>query len=242
MRIVALFLVAALIQVTAPCSAAEILVNGNFETGNFAGWSVANQAGGSGNFFVDAVGSTTPAVGFLTAGNGSGGAFYAVSDTTGPGTHAILQSFSIASNSIVQLSFQMFANNQAGVTTVNPAGLDFTANPNQHARVDILTAGASALSTNPLDIITTLYLGADAGPNPHAFSNYSFDLTALLGGGGNFQIRFGQVDNQGQFNLGVDNVSLDVTSAPEPASMLAWGLIAGIGAVGYRLRKRKLAA
>ena len=29
---------------------------------------------------------------------------------------------------------------------------------------------------------------------------------------------------------------------PEPASMLAWGLIAGVGAVGYRLRKRKVAA
>jgi hypothetical protein len=28
---------------------------------------------------------------------------------------------------------------------------------------------------------------------------------------------------------------------PEPASLLAWGLIAGAGAVGYRLRKRKVA-
>lgn len=34
-------------------------------------------------------------------------------------------------------------------------------------------------------------------------------------------------------------VNAQLFQAPEPASMLAWSLIAGVGAVGYRFRKRK---
>lgn len=36
--------------------------------------------------------------------------------------------------------------------------------------------------------------------------------------------------------------SAPTPTVPEPASMLAWGLIAGVGAVGYRLRNRKKVA
>ena len=42
-------------------------------------------------------------------------------------------------------------------------------------------------------------------------------------------------------NTSVDNFLANVAAVPEPASMLAWGLIAGVGAVGYRLRKRNAA-
>lgn len=41
----------------------------------------------------------------------------------------------------------------------------------------------------------------------------------------------------------LDNIVLnDAPTVPEPASMLAWGVIAGVGAMGYRLRKRKVVA
>jgi hypothetical protein len=34
----------------------------------------------------------------------------------------------------------------------HPAGLDYTADPNQYARVDLLRDGAPLLSTNPADV------------------------------------------------------------------------------------------
>jgi hypothetical protein len=41
--------------------------------------------------------------------------------------------------------------------------------------------------------------------------------------GGTFQIRFGEADNQGFFNMGVDNVVVDATATPEPATFLLFG-------------------
>jgi hypothetical protein len=113
---------------------------------------------------------------------------------------------------------------------VNPIGLDFSDGANQHARVDILSAGASAFTTTA-GLLQNFYLGADAGANPHAYANKSFDITSLVGSGGAFQIRFVEVDNQNFFNLGVDNVSINFTAAtvgvPELSSLvlMASGLI-----------------
>ncbi len=48
-------------------------------------------------------------------------------------------------------------------------------------------------------VLGNFYLGADAGANPHAFTSYLFDITALVGGGGSFVLRFAESDNQGFF-------------------------------------------
>jgi hypothetical protein len=50
-----------------------------------------------------------------------------------------------------------------------------------------------------------------------------------VGGGGTFQIRFGEVDNQLFFQQGVDNVSISTpTAVPEPTSLA----LLGIGMLG----------
>jgi hypothetical protein len=202
--------------------ASPILVNGGFETGTALGWTVTNQAGsfpGSSIFVV--AGSTTPQSGLSTVG-AAGGLFYAVSDGSGSGAHALIQSFTIAGPaSSVLLSYSLFVNSYGG-NVVNPIGLDFTDGANQHARVDILTAGASAFDTGA-GVLRNFYLGTDAGANPHAYTNAVFDITSLVGGGGTFQLRFAEVDNQLFLNMGVDNVSIDVTplaSVPEPSTIL----------------------
>jgi hypothetical protein len=209
---------------------AQLLVNGGFETGNFSGWTVANQAGSfpGSNFFVLS-GTVLPLSGLTTVGPASG-SFYAVSDAAGSGTHALLQTFTVSGPaSSVVLSYRLFANSYGG-SFVNPIGLDFTDGANQHARVDILSAGASAFTTTT-GLLQNFYLGVDAGSNPHAYTNYSFDITSLVGAGGTFQIRFAEVDNQLFFNLGVDNVSIisstAATGVPEPPSLalIALGFI-----------------
>jgi len=120
----------------------------------------------------------------------------------------------------------MFANSYGG-KFVNPIGLDFTDGANQHARVDILTAGSSPFDTGA-GVLLNLYLGTDAGANPHAYTNYAFDITSTVGAGGTFQLRFAEVDNQSFFNLGVDDVSITTapSAVPEPSALLPIGLIA----------------
>lgn len=234
-----------LMVLTQPLKAAVQLVNnGNFETGTFVGWTVANQAGGSGNWFIDTPGTTTPFSGISTIGSAGNGNFYAVTDQGGPGAHVLLQSFVVPVNTVtLTLTFQLFANDYDGGPIINPAGLTFTSGPNQHARVDILTAGAAAFSTAAVDIVSNHYLGVDAGPDPHGFTTYTANISGLAAG--TYQLRFGQVDNQSNFNLGVDNVSIlaDLQApVPEPATMTIWGLGAlGCAAAAYR-RRRKQAA
>lgn len=120
---------------------------------------------------------------------------------------------------------------------IDPAGLDHTAVPNQRARVDILSAAAGPFDSGA-GVLTNYYLGVDGGPDPHAFTHYSFDITGIVGTGGTFQLRFAEVDNQLWFNQGVDNVSILAEPIPAPGAIL----LAGIGAafVAHLRRRRAL--
>jgi hypothetical protein len=192
--------------------ATQLITNGDFEIGTLAHWTTFDQVGGSGSFFNDGLGGVTPLSDHLTAGP-AGGSFYAVSDQGGPGAHALFQAFVVSAGSTVHLSFDMFVNDWSGSgPIVNPAGLDYTADPNQYARVDILKNGANPLSTAPGDVVGNFYLSVDPGFAPHSYTAYSFDITSLVGGGGTFVLRFAEVDNQFFLNQGVDNVSITQTS------------------------------
>ena len=154
---------------------------------------------------------------------------------TGPGAHALLQTFTVAAGTTsLTLSFQQFV--QTGVAlTIGPPNFDFTGAPNQHARVDILTSTASAFSTAAADVVQNFCLNID-GPVVSPYIAYSFGISTLAAG--TYQLRFAQVDNQGFFNQGVDNVSIEAVAGavPEPAS---WAMmIVGFGIVGASARRR----
>ena len=203
-------------------AAIELISNGNFETGTFAGWTTADQ--GSGNFSIDAPSTTTPISGHTTAGSAANGNFYAVSDQTGGGVHSLRQTFVVPASSSVVLTFDMFVNDYDSGPIINPAGLTILAGANQHARVDILGIAAGPFDTGAA-VLGNFYLGVDAGTDPHAFTHYSFDITSLVGAGGTFQLRFAEVDNQGFFNQGVDNVSIMAATVPEPSTYVAGALL-----------------
>jgi hypothetical protein len=137
----------------------------------------------------------------------------------------------------------MFANDQSGLgPIVHPSGLDYTTggtfDPNQHARVDLLSGSADPFDTGA-GVLANFYLGVDAGTPPHPYTNYSFDITALVAAGGTFQIRFGEVDNQLFFQNGVDNVSVladEVNGVPEPGGLALLGL--GLAGLGFARRRK----
>lgn len=246
----------------APSAAVELLTNGDFETGNFTGWTVANRAPifGDGDFFIDTSGTNTPpmnGIEFATASNPLGGNWYAVSTSDAPGTHALLQDFTVPAllpGETVTLSFQMFVNDQSGLGPIeDPSGLDHTTggtfNANQHARVDLLKAGAGDFSTTPADVLMNFYHGVDnpGGTLPNPYTSYNRDITSLVSGGGTFRLRFAEVDNLSALNVGVQVTSPTVIPEPSLLTLLLMGALVGVvvmqrqkkGEVGGSRSRRK---
>jgi hypothetical protein len=218
----------------------ELITNGGFETGTLAGWTSTDQAGSDGNWSIDNDG-LTPLSGTPTVGSSSG-SFYAVTDQTGPGTHALEQSFFVPVGvSCLMLTFDMFVNDGFGSgAIVDPLGLDYTGGPNQHARVDIMTAAAGLFSTAAIDITSVLIAPMldSFASNPNPYTTYMFDLTSILTPGGTYKLRFAEVDNQLFLNQGIDNVSLiaNTTEVPAPSTLAIFAL-AMIGLGSRRLKK-----
>ncbi len=248
-KIFTLLLTCAGLAATGSSSAdATLITNGDFEAG-LAGWTITDQAGGSGTFFAQPNdGSAAPLSGNGLLVNATGGTMFALTDQGGPGAHALTQSFVVpVASPSVTMTFDMFLNDYSGLNpTVDPAGLDYSVpGPNQYARVDILTSTASPLSTAAIDIVTSVLFPVPAGlvgVNPWV-SSPVFDLTAALGAGGTFQVRFAEVDNSGFFNLGVDNVVITAGAAavPEPSSLAIFSLV-GVGVLWKRRRRALQAA
>jgi hypothetical protein len=237
MKFEKLALAAVLAGAACQAQATELITNGGFETGDFTAWGVTVLPSSNGNLTVES-GSAGPLSALVNAGP-SAGSFFALTDQSGPGTYVLTQGFSVApGTTAVTLKFDLFANNYAGSTIVDPIGLDHTGPANQHVRVDLLTGAASAVDTGG-GVIANFYLGADAGSNPNPWTSYTIDLTGLAPVGGSYQIRFAEVDNQGFFNMGVDNVSIAAVPEPQAYLMMIAGLGLLAGAAGASRRRGK---
>jgi len=199
----------------------ELLQNGSFEqngglgSNQFTGWTVVNlldPAGspGSGDWFVQ-TGGNSPQNSFPvdppTLGNSA-----AMTDQSGPGGHALYQDLTIPpGTTTASLNCDVFINNQATGFFVLP-NLDFSASPNQHARVDIMDPAA------PVDdvgagVLQNIFVNSPTDPTFQPYTTLSADLSAFAGQ--TVRLRFAEVDNQSFFNMGVDNCSLmAVTTAP----------------------------
>jgi hypothetical protein len=228
----------------------ELITNGSFEAGggSFAGWTVTNQAGGSGDWFVQS-GTTSPLSGFPVPAPPEG-THAAMTDQPGPGSHVLIQDFVVPTDvASATLSFDKFVGNRDG-PFATPNSLDFTVIPNQQARVDILTATANPFSVAPGDVLLNVFQTHTGDPTVDSgYSVVSTDLTSFLQShaGQTLALRFAEVDNQLFFQFGVDSVSLDVTTVtavPEldPSSMAGALALASGGLAVLTGRRRKRAA
>jgi hypothetical protein len=195
-------------------SSSNLLVNGGFENMDLSGWESLDQAGGSGRWDVYS-GTGTFLNGFTVPAPMSGG-FAGVTDQGGPGAHVLQQPFTVPVGAqSVLLSFDMFILNQAGSEVIPvPDSLDFLVVPNQHARVDIMTATAGAFSVASGDVVANLFIDGTTS-SPLQYQSLSFDITSVVAAGGTFKLRFGEVDNQLFFAFGIDNVVVSLAACVE---------------------------
>ena len=203
---------------------ADLISNPGFELG-LIGWSVANA--GSGDFY-HYTGNLSP----LTSGAiaaPQGGGFAVVTDQGGPGSHVLYQDFLVPFNlSSAMVTFDYFVLNNA-VGFIDAGTLSHLGAANQHARVDLITT-ATVFGTGPTEILQNLLLTAPGSIHSGGWATVTFDATSLLQAhaGETLRFRFGEVDNQGNFRFGVDNVQISVATSPVAVSELSstFGLLA----------------
>ncbi len=214
-------LAVALLASASAASAANIITNGNFETGSLSGWTNV-----TGRFYADdnSIGGTTPQSGFSTPYNANGGSTFAVGDMNGSGSEILLQSFTV-SGAPVTVSFDWFNNSYT-----NQSGTDLS--NSQSNRVDILSANANAYDVGA-GVIANLLLNQTS-------SSWQSALFTLNLAAGSYQLRFGASTCCYYQHFGVDNVSVSEAAAevPEPAML---GLF-GLGAIALGLGRRRKAA
>jgi hypothetical protein len=218
--------------------AANIVNNGGFESG-LSSWTHVDQLGSDGTFAVQ-TGTVSP-VNADPVPAPPGGVRAAMSDAQAPGSHVLYQDIVIpAVVPSATLSFDVFVGNRAGTFFIpTPSTLDFsTPALNQQARVDILAGG-----TDPFTVagLQNAFQTMVVDPPVSGYTHHTLDVTSLLNAhlSETLRLRFAEVDNVFTFQLGMDNVALDVGASqtvPEPAS---WVLMVTAGlALAWRQRRR----
>ena len=227
---------AALVCALAVQAQAGLITNGGFEAG-FAGWTTADQIGSEGGFLLQ-MGAQSP-VNMLPVPPPPEGTTAAMSDAMGPGSHVLYQDFPVPSfipGAFVR--FSLFINSGGAPDFFVADHLDFaTPELNQQARVDIMTTSANPFSVAAGDVLQNLYQTQPGDPLVSGYNTFQTDVSALLEAhaGETLRLRFAEVDNVFNFNLGVDDV--DVAVIPEPSTwMLMGGALLGVGWMRRRRR------
>jgi len=176
-------------------------------------WTVVDQQGGSGSWCNQA-GAAPPqgdcGVGsFATVAVPPEGLEAAMTNQDGPGSHVLYRCGVLRSGTI---SFQLQLNNQAFSFFSQPS-LGFDVFPNQQFRADLVTAAgiaADPFTVAPADLLLTLYQTQPGDPAVSGYGRVAMDASAFVGE--DVCLRFAEVDNQSYFNVGIDDVQIDLRS------------------------------
>jgi VCBS repeat-containing protein len=196
----------------------NLIVNGDFETGNLNGWTKLVESGSAGDVFVTNA-TTSPSSGATLPT--SGNSFVAVTDQSGPGGYVLYQDITLVPSTPYTLSFKYFIGNRAGVFST-PNSMSKNTFPNQQVRVDVVNSTSTSFFTGAAtDGVLANIVQTPVGSTV-VFPNYqtsTFDLSSFAGQ--TVRLAFRQTDNQGTFQFGIDDVK--VTSAGGAGGALVAG-------------------
>ena len=227
-------LVAALLSIAAALSAQianpGFETNGGVGTNSFAGWTVVDQAGSSGSWFVQ-TGTVTPMT-FFVVPPPTEGAVTAMTDQIGPTSTILYQDITVPGTASM-LSFDLFINNVNGAFFTPPT-LDVTIPAdNQQFRMDIMNP-AAPLTDVGAGVLLNVYQTKVGDPPVSGYSIVTANLAPFAGQ--TVRLRFAVVDNDEVLNAGIDNLQL---GAPVPMLSLPMLIVLGVvlaGAAAWKLR------
>ena len=215
----------------------NLLTNGGFESG-LTGWTTVgvDEEPDSDNNFYPQTGTTDPIASspensFVVSAPPEG-TTAAMADQTGPGAAIIYQDFVVPSDILtVTLSLQLYINNHAFDFT-DPAPLDDFEVENQQARIDILATTADPRSIDDNDVLLNLFQTHPNDAADYGYSTLTADLTTFLQAhvGETLRLRVATTNNLFYFNVGVDDVQLNVTTHPAEQTVPGWATNISAGA------------
>lgn len=193
-----------LLTVGAAGAAANTVVNGDFETGDFTGWSLVDEPQPpSGSWLVyNAEGPFQPP---------PQGEFAAITDQGGPGTHILYQDVPIEAGQ-PYLSMTVYYDSSGPITVPTPDTLEATegGDENQQYRIDVMDPAAPIESIDPSDIFARMFRTLEGASTSIAPRRVGVDLSSFVGQ--TVRLRLAEADTLGPFNAGVDLV----TTGPVP--------------------------
>lgn len=192
-------LVVAMCLCFANVNAVELILNGNFETGTISGWTVEKQEGSSGEWLVYS-GTALPISGsdfFHPPGEIHGAAF----DQIGPSSSVMYQDVAIPKGGAA-LTFTYFYQD---FDTVH--SLDYQHRPSSSQfRVDLIDCDAHPFSIAYEDVLLNVLTLDSIYPSTLAPTVVTYDLKAYEGQ--TVRLRFAAVSHDGDFKVGVDDISV----------------------------------
>ena len=194
-------------------ASAELVTNGGFETGDFAGWHVQDQSASGGTWSVYS-GTTSPFSSHPIPAPPEG-THAAISDQTDSASSILYQDVALPPGTTDKLSMSVY---YTSYTTIDaPPSLDYTVMGNQQFRIDVMSPSAPLTSVAPSDILKTIFATQTGASETMAPTVFTSDLSAFAGQ--TVRLRVAQVDNSDYLNAGVDAVS--ITASPSAATQPA---------------------
>jgi hypothetical protein len=217
-----LILVLALAALAPASAGAAQIVNGGFESGNFAGWEV-RQSTGAGRWYAHR--GTAPPIpherGAVSVQPPPQGAFAAITDELNPETLLLYQDLQLEPGTAYKVSLLAFYDSYAALAIPSPDTLSVDEEllgpkPNQQFRIDVMKPSAPPDSVQPEDVLLNLFHTRSGGARSMEPTQFVGELAPFAGQ--TVRLRIAVAATAETLNAGVDAVSLSAPDGTFPRS------------------------